>query len=340
MRFIKPGRQIDFLGKRKITTIFSVVLVLVSLVSLGVQGLNFGIEFTGGAMLKVQYAEAPVLDDVRQEIKALGVEDAIVRAQGDDRMIEVVVPASVANGLTAESPMFDKICPRGQEALGDLGNRQGAALIGVLMYQYLECQTSGLLNLGADSTESGYGDEQRELGVLALLMALIIVFIYVAFRFEWRFSVGSVAALFHDVVIVLGFFSITRFTVDMAVLAALLAVIGYSLNDTIVVYDRIRERFREARDGQTLDTMNRSINETLSRTVVTSLTTLLVLIALLVFGGSTLFGFAVALTVGVLVGTYSSVFVASTAALMLGVTKEALMPREDEEIVEEFSDLP
>lgn len=340
MKFIKPGQHIDFLGKRKITTVVSAILVVVSIVSLAVQGLNFGIEFTGGATLKVQYVEAPKLDSVRQQINDLGIAGAQVRNQGDDRIVEITVPASVAAGLTVDSPMFAKVCPAGQAALAGLSNRQGAALVGVLLFQYLSCDAANLTELDYYAVESGYGGEQRQLGLIALILALVIVFIYVALRFEWRFSIGSVTALFHDIVITLGFFSVTQFNVDMAVLAALLAVIGYSLNDTIVVYDRIRERFQEARDGQTTAVMNRSINETLSRTVVTSLTTLLVLVALLVFGGATLFGFALALLVGVLVGTYSSVFVASTAALALGVTKESLMPSEDDEIVEEFADLP
>lgn len=339
MKFIKPGQEVDFLGKRKITTVLSVTLILISIASLIIQGLNFGIEFTGGVQQTVKYLESADLEKVRNEVAALGVEDAVVRAQGDDSIVEISIPAGVAAGIKADDARFAQLCEASKKTLPNLQEWQGGSLAGPLIYAHLSCQNVGLQNLQTVDRKSGYSSEQKQLGILALIFALIVVFIYVAFRFEWRFSIGSVTALFHDVVITIGFFSVTQLTVDMAVLAALLAVIGYSLNDTIVVYDRIRERFRDARDGQTIMTMNTSINQTLSRTVVTSLTTLLVLIALAVLGGPALFGFSIALLVGVLIGTYSSVFVASTAALALGVTKESLMPSDKEEFEEEFADL-
>lgn len=340
MKFLSKKQSIDFLGKRKYTTILSVVLIVVSIASLAIQGLNLGIDFTGGAQQTIKYLEAPNLDEVRKQVAAVGIDDAIVRSQGDERIIEINIPAKTAASVEPTDPRFAQLCPKAQTTLPDLDNWKGGNLVGTLLFAHLSCQTFGIENLNSVDKQSAYGSEQKQYGVLALLFALVIVFIYVAFRFEWRFSVGSVTALFHDVLITLGFFSVTQITVDMAVLAALLAVIGYSLNDTIVVYDRIRERFLDARDNQTVATMNQSINETLSRTVVTSLTTLLVLLALAILGGSALFGFAIALLVGVLIGTYSSIFVASAAALTLGVTKESLMPTEhEEEFEEQFEEL-
>ncbi len=299
MHLLGKKTTIDFMGKRKIALALSVLLLVVSIGSLVVRGLNFGIDFTGGTLIEVGYAEAVELTGIRDTLDAADLTGAQVQHFGTSRDVLV------------------RIAPRDDQSSAQLSERVLTALrdhnpkVDMRRVEFVGPQV---------------GEELTEQGGLALLYALIGILIYVGLRFQWRFAVGAVAALFHDVLIIIGMFSLFQFEFDLTVLAALLAIIGYSLNDTIVVFDRIRENFRKMRKGSPLEIMNQSINQTLARTLMTSFTTLLVLFSLFIFGGEIIHSFSLALISGVLVGTYSSIYVASTTALALGVTKSDLMP--------------
>jgi len=296
------AKMYNFMGLRKIAAGLSIALLLISVASLAINGLKFGLDFTGGSLVEVGYEQTPDLNQIRGRLESAGYDDAIVQTFG--------------------SPV-DILIRLGESHDPKLGDRVLAALQGD------ESQTITLRR--NEYVGAQVGEELREQGGLGLLLALFIVMVYVAFRFQLKFSVGAVAALAHDVLIVLGFFSVLQLDFDLTVLAALLAVIGYSLNDTIVVSDRIRENFRKLRKGTAIEIMNTSLSQTLGRTLVTSLTTLIVLVALAVFGGEMIHGFAIALLVGVCVGTYSSIYVATNVLIMLGICKEDLMPPEKEE---------
>ena len=285
---------------RKAALIFSLLLMVGSIVSLATNKLNFGLDFTGGTLIEVGFEQAADLNKIRAVMESNGFDDAVVKFYGSSR--DVVIRLATREGVKAEM----------------LGN------------QVLDLLQSGTgQNIDMRRIEfvgASVGDELAEQGGLAMLTALICILVYVAFRFEWRFALGSVIALFHDVLLTLGLFSVLQLEFDLTVLAAILAVIGYSLNDTIVVSDRIRENFRKIRVGGPEEVINISLTQTLSRTVITSITTLLVLAALFFKGGALIHGFATALLLGVFVGTYSSVYVASSVALALGISKEDLIP--------------
>lgn len=290
--------ELDFLGRRRAALYLSAALLAVSIVSLGVRGLNFGIDFTGGTLIEVGYAQPAELDPIRGALARAGFEEAAVQHFGTVR--DVLVRIAPREGLTrAElSSRILRVLQEGEE-------------VALRRVEFVGPQV---------------GEELTEDGGLAMLIALFGILVYVWLRFEYRFALGAIAALVHDVLITLGFFSVLGLEFDLTVLAAALAVIGYSLNDTIVVFDRVRENFRRVRRGSTEEVMNRSLNQTLSRTLMTSLTTLLVLVALFVLGGKLIHGFATALIVGVIIGTYSSIYVASVTALALGVSRTDLLP--------------
>ena len=298
--------NIDFMGQRKIAAIVSVVLLLVSLGSLVTRGLNFGLDFTGGALVEVTYEQAADLNATRQVLEEAGFEDLVVQNFGTDR--EVLIRLQQDNSPTLGDQIVAALADAGQQVTLQRSEFVGAQV----------------------------GDELRDQGGLGMLFALIVVMAYVAVRFQYKFSLGSVAALIHDVILVLGIFSLMGWDFDLTVLAAVLAVIGYSLNDTIVVSDRIRENFRTVRTGSSLEIINLSINQTLGRTLVTSLTTALVLLALLFLGGELIRGFASALLVGVFVGTYSSIYVAANVLMAMKIDRVDLMPP----VVEEEDDRP
>lgn len=303
MQLLKDNLNFDFMGKRKLAVIISLILIIISVAAIVARGLNLGIDFTGGTLVEVGYSESVELESVRQALTTSGYGDAIVQHFG------------TAKDVLIRLPVTDKDADKAA-----LSNRVLESLVSTGAPEMRRVEFVG----------PQVGDELRDKGGLAMLYALIGILIYVALRFEWRFSLGSVAALIHDVIIVVGFFAITQIEFDLTVLAALLAVIGYSLNDTIVVFDRIRENFRRLRKVTSEGVLNTSINQTLSRTLMTSITTLLVLIALFVFGGEVIHSFSIALIVGVVVGTYSSVYVAGSALLALDVSKEDLMQAEVE----------
>ena len=298
--------NIDFMGQRKIAAIVSVVLLLVSLGSLATRGLSFGLDFTGGALVEVTYEQAADLNATRQVLENAGFEDLVVQNFGTDR--EVLIRLQQDNSPTLGDQIVAALADAGQQVTLQRSEFVGAQV----------------------------GDELRDQGGLGMLFALIVVMAYVAVRFQYKFSLGSVAALIHDVILVLGIFSLMGWDFDLTVLAAVLAVIGYSLNDTIVVSDRIRENFRTVRTGSSLEIINLSINQTLGRTLVTSLTTALVLLALLFLGGELIRGFASALLVGVVVGTYSSIYVAANVLMAMKIDRADLMPP----VVEEEDDRP
>ena len=290
--------QLDFLGRRRAALFLSAGLLAVSILSLVVRGLDFGIDFTGGTLIEVGYSEPAELDSIRDALEGAGFGEAAVQHFGTARDVLV------------------RLAPREELSRAELSSH----VLRVLQ----EGETVTLRRV--EFVGPQVGDELTEDGGLAMLIALFGILVYVWLRFEYRFALGAIAALVHDVLITLGFFSVLGLEFDLRVLAAVLAVIGYSLNDTIVVFDRVRENFRRVRRGSTEEVMNRSLNQTLSRTLMTSFTTLLVLVALFALGGELIRGFATALIVGVVIGTYSSIYVASVAALALGVSRSDLLP--------------
>jgi len=295
-----PNTSIDFMRQRRLAVIFSAVLLAVSVLSLAVRGLELGIDFTGGTLIEVGYGKPVDIETVRSTLNTAGFTSATVQHFGSGRDVLV------------------RIAPRAGESKAELSDQVLAAL---------RTGTSDTVDMRrVEFVGPQVGEELAEDGGLAMLIALGAIFVYVMFRFEWKFSVGAVAALFHDVIIVLGFFSVLGLEFDLTVLAAILAVIGYSLNDTIVVFDRVRENFRKIRKGDAVKVLNESINQTLSRTIMTGFTTLLVLLALFLVGGELIQGFSIALIVGIVIGTFSSLYVASALTLKLGVSRQDLMP--------------
>ena len=298
-------KTIKFLSARKSTTIMSIILIVVSAFSLMTKGLNLGIDFTGGIQIEISFETAPNIENVRSNLASGGYDDAIVQNSGSSQDLMVRIPPR--NGVDNK-----KI---GEDVIGMLQASENSVTL--KSSEYISAQV---------------GDELTEQGGLAMIFALIMIMIYIVFRFQWKFSIGAVLALIHDVMITLGIFSFFQLTFDLSVLAAILAVVGYSLNDTIVIFDRIRENFRSMRTAQTLDILNSAITQTIKRTIITSSTTLLVLLSLYVFGGSSLEGFSIALIVGVLIGTYSSIFVASTSIFYLDISTTDLIPVKREEV--------
>ncbi|MCC5796371.1 MAG: protein translocase subunit SecF [Methylophaga sp.] len=307
MQFLNRDTNINFLAMRPYAVVLSALLIIVSIFSISTRGLNFGIDFTGGTMIELGYPQAANLDEIRSTLANGGFEDASVQNFGSIREVLIRLPV-------IES-----------ENMAEISNQVVALL------QSAESQSIDLRRV--EFVGPQVGEELTEQGGLAMLYALFGILIYVALRFEYRFAFGSIIALVHDVVITVGIFSLLQLEFDLTVLAAILAVIGYSLNDTIVVFDRIRETFLKLRKGGPEEVVNVALNKTLSRTLMTSMTTLLVVLSLLFFGGEVIHAFAIALMIGVLIGTYSSIYVASAAILAMGVSKADLMPpqKEDDE---------
>ncbi|PCJ25339.1 MAG: protein translocase subunit SecF [SAR86 cluster bacterium] len=298
--------QIDFMGVRKLAGGLSAVLVVISIVSLAINSLEFGLDFTSGTSVRLGYSESVVLADVNQTLDENGYEEAVVVSFGSDREIRVILAV-------------DETVAIGEQAAQ-------AAVVGDTIAELLGRSSAGEVTLlGSDYVSAKVGGELVETGGLGMLVALGIIMVYISVRFQFKFAVGAVVALAHDIIITLGIFSLTRMEFNLNTLAALLAIIGYSLNDTIVVSDRIRENFRRLRKGTPLEMVNISLNQTLSRTVITSFTTLLVLCSILFIGGESTQGFAIALIIGVVIGTYSSIYIASNVILYMNVTREDLM---------------
>ena len=295
--------KFNFMGARRITSVISSLLIIVSIFSLSYQGLNLGIDFTGGTLVEVGYSETVDLVKVRESFSNSNFSNATIQYFGSAKEILIRIPPQQGlNSADISSQVLDLISADNVNA-----KMRRVEFVGPQV-----------------------GKELKEDGGLAMLYALLCIMFYVALRFQMRFSVGAVAALIHDVLITLGFFSITGFNFDLTILAALLAVIGYSLNDTIVVFDRVRENFRKVRDKTPVDVFNISLNQTLSRTLMTSFTTLLVLIALFFLGGEIIHGFSIALIFGVLIGTYSSIYIANPVLIILKVSQRTIL-KEDKD---------
>ena len=313
MQLLKEKTNFNFMSKRKIAVVFSMLLILASIGSLVTQGLNFGIDFTGGTMIELSYPEEAKLEEIRTKLEQNGYADAIVQNFGSIHDILIRLPVHAAENMAELS-----------NRIVDALQAYHEAIIDVRRVEFVGPQV---------------GEELTEQGGLAMLYALIGILIYVSFRFEYRFAIGSVVALVHDVILTLGFFSVTQLEFDLTVLAAILAIIGYSLNDTIVVFDRIRETFLKMRKGTSEEIVNRALNDTLSRTLMTSITTLLVVTSLFIFGGEVIHAFSIALLIGILIGTYSSIYIASNTILAMGISKADLMPpeKDDEDVNEDGS---
>ena len=312
MQLIKTKTNIDFLGpkRRKIALMVSAVLVIVSLASLATRGLEFGIDFTGGVLLEVGYPQPADLEQIRADLGAAGFAEAQVQRFGRDTDVLVRLPPQPG----AEA---DEVREQLREILAAGG-------------QEIDLRRAGFVS-------AQVGSELAERGALAMVVALLMIFVYVMVRFQWKFSAGAVAALSHDAIVTVGFFSVFGLPFDLTVVAAVLAVIGYSLNDTVVAFDRIRENFLTLRGVLAEEAMNISINEMLARTLITGITTLLVLVALLVLGGESIAPFSIALIVGIIVGTYSSIYTASATALVLDVNPQDLIePIKDPSLIDDL----
>lgn len=305
MNILNGKTNINFMSRRKIAMVFSAIMIIASIVSLSTRGLNFGLDFTGGTLIEVGYPSAPDISSVRGQLEDAGFQESVVQTFGAASDIVVRIPPSESSESSAELSTRVLIALN-ESVQGEIEMRR---------VEFVGPQV---------------GEELAEQGILAVIYALVGVFLYVMFRFQWRFSVGAVIALLHDITITVGIISLVQIQFDLTVVAAILAVVGYSLNDTIVVFDRIRENFPKYRKRTPEEVINTSINETLSRTLMTSGTTLLVLLALFYFGGEIIHGFAFTLLIGIIVGTYSSIYVASASLLTLGVSKYDLMEVEKE----------
>lgn len=303
------NNPVKFMDYRKHTTWLSIILAVIALSSLVVNKLNWGLDFTGGTLVEVSFSQPADLTELRTVLAANSFDDAVVQSYGTQQDVLVRIP------------------PRADAALESIGEN-----LLVLLQNEVD---PGMEIRRVEFVGPQVGDELAEAGALAILVAMLCILAYVSFRFEWRLAMSAVAGLFQDVLMILGVFSLLQIQIDLTILAALLAVIGYSLNDSIVVADRIRENFRLLRKEDAVSVFNISISQTMSRTLITSFTTFIVLVTLYLFGGQMIEGFAIAMMIGVVVGTYSSVFTRSTLALAMGVSRESLMPPEVEKEGEE-----
>ncbi len=312
MRLIKEKTHIDFLGsqRRKIALSVSLLFVIVSFASLATRGLDFGIDFTGGVLLEVGYSQPADLEMIRNNLADAGFSDAQVQQFGEDTDVLVRLPPQGSANPSEIRTQLQAVLESGGET------------VDLRRVEFVSPQV---------------GEELTEKGGEAMIYAMLLIFVYVMFRFQWKFAAGAVAALAHDVIVTVGFFSIFQLPFDLTVVAAVLAVIGYSLNDTVVAFDRIRENFFKLRGVSAEDSMNTSINEMLARTLITGITTLMVLVALLTLGGESIAPFSIALIVGIIVGTYSSIYTASATALLLGVNAQDLIePVKDPDLIDDL----
>ncbi|WP_165310468.1 protein translocase subunit SecF [Vibrio ziniensis] len=313
-QILKTDKSIDFMRWSKFAFVFSILMIGASIFTLSTKWLNWGLDFTGGTLIEVGFEQPVNLEEIRVALEAKGFGDATVQNFGSAKDVMV------------------RLRPRENVASEALGNQILSAI--------KEGTGKAVEMRRIEFVGPNVGDELTEAGGLAILVSLLCILLYVSMRFEWRLAAGAVLALAHDVIITLGIFSLMQVEVDLTIVAALLTVVGYSLNDTIVVFDRIRENFRKMRKGDSAEIMNSSITQTLSRTLITSGTTLFVVIALFVQGGAMIHGFAMALLLGITVGTYSSIYVASALALKLGITREHLLTPQVEKEGAEFDDMP
>ncbi|MDR3491904.1 MAG: protein translocase subunit SecF [Gammaproteobacteria bacterium] len=312
MEFFKHNTQIDFMAQRKWAAIISTILFILSLISLAMNGLNWGLDFTGGTQIQLSFPTTTNINQIRDSLQNAGFPEAVVISYGTSKDV-----------LISLVPKHEKNQPanaNGIEASKDVVVSQVLAALPTAKVQQV------------DYIGPQVGQELATKGALAIFIALLGTMAYIALRFEFRFAVGSTVALIHDPILILGIFSFFHIEFNLIALAAVLTVIGYSLNDTIVIFDRVRENFRKLRKATPMEVINQSTNQTLSRTIMTSALTLTVVLALFFLGGSMLHGFSLALIIGILVGTYSSIYVAGSLALTLGLTRQHLLPTPKEEL--------
>ncbi|OOE36730.1 protein-export membrane protein SecF [Salinivibrio kushneri] len=313
-QIFKPDMSINFMRWSKLAFVLSIAMIAASVVILSTKWLNWGLDFTGGTLIEVGFEQPADLPQIRESLAADGFDDAVVQNFGS--ATDVMVRLRPRDDMEGEN-LGNEVLNAIKAGTGDQVEMRRIEFVG-----------------------PNVGDELTEAGGLAIIIALVCILIYVSFRFEWRLAAGAVMALAHDVIITLGIFSLFQVEVDLTIVAALLTVVGYSLNDTIVVFDRIRENFRKLRKGESDEIINASVSQTLSRTTITSGTTLFVVIALFTLGGTMIHGFAMALLIGITVGTYSSIYVASALALKLGIAREHLLVPEVEKEGQEFDAMP
>lgn len=316
MEFFNPNSNVNFMGIRRYTVSVSVILMIASIVSLATRGLNFALDFTGGTLVEVTFSQPTEQRDVGAALEKAGFPGALVQRFDSKNFSIRIAPnaggESARNQTAASESQLNAANAAVAQRVADALTASGRQLVGKPHSEYVGPQV---------------GKELATNGLVAVVMVLIGIMIYIAARFEWRFAVATMLTEIHDVLITVGFFSITGIDFDLTVLAAILAVDGYSVNDTIVVFDRVRELFRSARKDGPLEILNRAVNNTLSRTIMTSLATMVTVVALFFFGGRTLHGFSLALIVGIIVGTLSSIFFACPMLYFFGVSKQDLMPK-------------
>lgn len=301
MEFFKVKTHIDFMAQRKWAMLFSILISIASIAALVMNGLNLGLDFTGGTQIEVTYPHSADLNNMREELGKAGFPQAVVQAYGTSRDVLIRIPPHAEYSQQTLKQKIATALPGGQiQQIEFIGPQVGKTLL-----------TNGLL---------------------AVLISLLVTMAYIAIRFEMRFAISAAIALIHDPIVILGIFALFHIEFDLISLAAVLTIIGYSLNDTIVVYDRVRENFRRMRKGTTLEIMNASINQTLSRTIMTSGLTLVVVIALFALGGEKLSGFSLALMIGIVIGTYSSIYIAGSFALLIGLDRSHLIPAAKKEV--------
>lgn len=306
LKLVPDNTNIDFMKWRNLALVLSILATIASLALVGVKGLNLGVDFVGGQMVRVTFAQQVDVEQLRNDVSSLNVGEGSIQETGGSRSYQIRLPK-----------------PEGGEAAA---NRAASTVRAMLAQKYPGSRV--------DSVDTVSGKVSEELawdGSLAITLAMIGIAVYIWFRFEWQFGVGALVTLFHDVSMTLGFFSLTQFQVDLNVVAAILTIVGYSLNDTVVIYDRIRENLRKYRKMAIVPLLNLSLNETLSRTMVTSLSILLALGMLLIFGPEVIFGLTIAIFVGIFVGTYSSIYISSPVLVWLGVKPDSFLRTDDEE---------
>lgn len=300
MEIFNPNSNINFLGMRKVSMIISTCLIAISLFAIATRGLNYALDFTGGVLLEVAYEEPVEINQVREALATVGYESALVQSIGGAKEVAI------------------RLQPHGEQ--------KNADTIATNVMEALKAKRSDVMLKRHDFVGPQVGEELRSDGMTAVIIVIIGIMIYIGIRFEWRFAVAAIASEFHDTILTVGFYALTQHDFDLTVLASVLAVVGYSINDKVVVFDRVRELFRSSRKAEPAEVLNRAINNTLSRTIITSLFTGITMVALYLFGGPVVHGFALTMIIGIIIGTLSSIFFANPILFWLGVSKKDLMP--------------
>ena len=301
LKLVPDNTNIDFMRWRNLAMILSTIATVAALVLVGVRGLNLGVDFVGGQMVRATFSQTAPIEDIRTRVESLGIGDASIQEFGDPNTLQIRLPL-----------------PKGEEGAA---NEAGSRVRGIIAQKYPDTK------FAVDTVSGKVSNELYRSGALAIALAMLGIAIYIWFRFEWQFGVGALVTLFHDVSLTMGFFALTRLQFDLNVVAAILTIVGYSLNDTVVIYDRIRENLRKYRKMEIVPLLNLSLNETLSRTIVTSLSIMLALLALLLIGPEVIFGLTLAILLGIFIGTYSSIYISSPFLLWLGVTSQSFVPK-------------